>query len=161
MIFSIYNIAFVYQAYIFIDCSSKASKATKQHQWWNVICMMIQPIPCKQTLVYHVAVESNPYFSYTTVLFYCVDAEMTRKVCVSYRLVNSFDPHGLLHVLIVDAIIRLPLSVICEVCSSMFWIDWGNCQNTKSSSYLNLPHFQAPYSNILTHTFHYITFFPF
>ena len=33
------------------------------------------------------------------------------------------------------------------------------CLNTKSSSYLNSPHFQALYSYILTHTFHYITFF--
>ena len=31
--------------------------------------------------------------------------------------------------------------------------------NTKSGSCLNSPHFQALYSYILTHTFHYITFF--
>ena len=35
------------------------------------------------------------------------------------------------------------------------------CLNTKSRSYPNSPHFQAPYSNILTHTFIAITFFLF
>ena len=47
-----------------------------------------------------------------------------------------------------------PIILPCVLC---------NCSelplNTKSSSYPNSPHFQAFYSYILTHTFHYITFF--
>ena len=56
--------------------------------------MMIQHIPCKQTLVCHVAVESNLYLSYTTVLLHCIHIVMTRVVCRPFILMNSFDCHG-------------------------------------------------------------------
>ena len=42
--------------------------------------MIIQHKPCKQTLVCHVAVESNLYFSYASVLLHCIDTAMTSVV---------------------------------------------------------------------------------
>ena len=72
--------------------------------------MMIQHVPCKQTLVCHVAVENNLYFSYTTALLYCINTVMTRVVYMSYIVVKSFDCHGPLHVLFVVEIIQLLLS---------------------------------------------------
>ena len=51
-------------------------------------------IPCKRAPVCHVAVESNLYFRYTTVLLYCIDAVMPRVLCRPIRLMNSFDCHG-------------------------------------------------------------------
>ena len=74
--------------------------------------MMIQHIPCKQTLVCHVAVESNLYLSYTTVLLHCIHIVMTRVVCRPFILMNSFDCHGSLHVLFVIKITWLLLSAL-------------------------------------------------
>ena len=86
------------------------SNANKWHQWSIVILMMIQHIPCKQTLLCHVVVERNLYFSYATVLLHCINAVMTRVVCRPFTLINSFDHHGFSYVLFVIKIIRLLLS---------------------------------------------------
>ena len=53
--------------------------------------MMIQHVPCKQTLVCHVAVENNLYFSYTTALLYCINTVMTRVawIIVPIALIHS------------------------------------------------------------------------
>ena len=67
-------------------------------------------IPCKRAPVCHVAVESNLYFSYASVLLHCIDTVMTRVLCRPFRLINSFDCNGFLHVLFVIKIIQLPLS---------------------------------------------------
>ena len=69
--------------------------------------------------------------------------------------------------------ITLPMPTSLEIFLISIWEQFGDDKkvirvlrtcvihlNTKSSSYLNSPHFQALYSNKLTHTFHYITFFP-
>ena len=53
--------------------------------------MMIQRMPCKQTLLCHVVVESNLYFIFATGLLYCIDAVMTRVVFRQFRLIKSFD----------------------------------------------------------------------
>ena len=102
------------------------SKATKHHQWFIVIHMIIQHIPCKQTLVCHVAVESNLYFRYATVVLYCINAVMTRVVCRPFRLMISFDCHGSSYNLFVVMIIQSLLSAFCDVCKYMFRMDWGN-----------------------------------
>ena len=60
----------------------------------------------------HVAVESNLYFSYTSVLLHCIDTVMTRVVCRPFILIHSFDRNGFSHVLSVVEIIRLPLSAL-------------------------------------------------
>ena len=124
-IYQFYNIAFMYQAYKLIDCNFNVSKATKQHQWSIVILMMIQHIHCKQTLLCHVAVESNLYFTYTTVLLHCIDTVMTRVVFRPFRLMNSYDHHGFLYILFVVEIIWLPLSALlwlyANTCSE--WIE--------------------------------------
>ena len=101
---------FVYQAYIYIDYSFKVSKATKQYQWSIIILMMIQHIPCKWTLVCHVVVKNNLYLRYASVLLDCINAVMTRVVCRPFILIETFDPHGPLHVMFVVKIIGLPLS---------------------------------------------------
>ena len=63
-------------------------------------------IPCKRARVCHVAVESNLYFSYASVLLHCIDTVMTRVVCSRpFRLINSFDRNGFSHVLFVVEII--------------------------------------------------------
>ena len=115
----------MYQAYKLIDCNFNVSKATKQHQWSIVILMMIQHIHCKQTLLCHVAVESNLYFTYTTVLLHCIDTVMTRVVFRPFRLMNSYDHHGFLYILFVVEIIWLPLSALlwlyANTCSE--WIE--------------------------------------
>jgi hypothetical protein len=69
-------------------------------------------IPCKRAPVYHVAVESNLYFSYPIALLHCIDAVMTRVVCMSNTLINSFDCHGFSLVLFVIKIIQLLLSAL-------------------------------------------------
>ena len=51
---------------------------------------MIQHIPCKQTLVCHVAVQSHLYLSYTSVLLHCTNTLMTRVLCRPFILINSF-----------------------------------------------------------------------
>jgi hypothetical protein len=56
--------------------------------------MMIQYIPCKQNLVSHAAINSYLYLSYAIVLLHCIDAVMTRVVCMPFRLINSFHCHG-------------------------------------------------------------------
>ena len=66
-------------------------------------------IPCKQAPVCHVAVESNLYFSYTSVLLHCIDTVMTQVVHRPFRLIHSFDCNGFLHILFVVEIIRSPL----------------------------------------------------
>ena len=101
---------FVYNAHVLINYTFKTSNANKQHQSSIVILMMIQHIPCKRTLVCHVAVESNPYLSYTSVLLHCINTVMTRVVFRPFRLMNSFDRNCFLHVLFVIEIIWLPLS---------------------------------------------------
>ena len=89
----------------------KMKNGNKQHQWSIVILMMIHYIPCKQTLLCHVVNESNLYFSDTTVVLHCINAVLTRVVCSRpFRLINSFDHHGFLHILFVVKIIWLPLS---------------------------------------------------
>ena len=72
--------------------------------------MMIHYIPCKQTLVCHVAVERNLFFSYATVLLYWIDAVMTRVGCRPFTLIKSIDPHSPLYILFVVKIIQLPLA---------------------------------------------------
>ena len=49
------------------------------------------------TLIYsdHVAVGSNLYFSYTSVLMHCIDAVLTKVLCRPCIVVNPCDPHGL------------------------------------------------------------------
>ena len=74
--------------------------------------MIIQHIPCKQTLVCHVAVESNLYFNYASVLLHCIDEVMTRVACRPYILIKSFDQHGSLHVLFDIKIIQLLWSIL-------------------------------------------------
>ena len=69
-------------------------------------------IPCKQALVCHAAVESNLYFSYSTVLLYCINTVMTRVVFRPFILINSFDCNGFLHILFVIKIIWSPLSAL-------------------------------------------------
>ena len=70
-------------------------------------------IPCKQALVCHVAVESNLYFSYASVLLYCINEGMTRVVCSRpFILIHSFDCNGFSHVLFVVEIIQSPLSAL-------------------------------------------------
>ena len=70
-------------------------------------------IPCKQAPVCHVAVESNPYFSYAFVLLHCIDTVMTRVVCSKpFGFIHSFDRNDFLHVLFVVEIIRSPLSAL-------------------------------------------------
>ena len=112
-----YNILYLwYCVCIIILCYHgswiQTPKATKQHQWFIVILMMIQHIPCKWAPVCHVAVESNLYFSYAIVLLHCINAVMTRVVCRPFRLINSFDCHGSLHILFVVKIIGKPLSAL-------------------------------------------------
>ena len=109
-IYLLHSFDLVYQTYVLVDCTFKVSKATKQHQWFIVILMIIHYIPCKQTLVCHVAVESNLYFSYASVLLHCIYTVMTRVVCWPFRLINSFDCHGSSHIMFVIKIIQLPLS---------------------------------------------------
>ena len=86
--------------------------ATKQHQRLFIILMMIQHIPCKQTLICHVAIESYLYFSYAVVLLHCIDTEITRVVRRPFILINSFFLNNSLHLLFVLKIIGLPLSVL-------------------------------------------------
>ena len=93
-IYQFHSIAFVYQAYTLRDCSFNTSKATKHHQWLIYKLVIIQHIPCKQTLVCHVAVESNLYFSYIIVLLYWIDAVMTRVIYRPFILIKYFDCHG-------------------------------------------------------------------
>ena len=88
------------------------SKVTKQHQWSFVILIMIQYIPCKWTQICHVVVESNLYFSYTTVLLHYINRVMTRVVCRPFTLMNSFDHHGSSHILFVVEIIQSLLSAL-------------------------------------------------
>ena len=109
---SVYGIDFMYQTYLLIIYHFKASKATKQHQWSIIILMMIQHIPCKQASIFHVAVESNLYFSYTIVLLHCINTVMTRVVWRPFTLINSFDRHGFLHVMFVIKIIQSSLSAL-------------------------------------------------
>ena len=112
-IFHFYGIIFVYNAYVLIKKIIKTLNANKQHQWSIVILMMIQHIPCKQALVCHVAVESNLYFSYASVLLHCIDTVMTRVVCSRlFGLIHSFDRNGFLHVLFVIKIIQSLLSAL-------------------------------------------------
>ena len=82
-------------------------KIKQKHQWSIVILMMIHYIPCKQTLLCHVVVESN-----TAVLLHCINAVMTRVVFRPFTLINSFDCHGSSHVIFVIKIIQSPLSAL-------------------------------------------------
>ena len=109
-IFHFYGIIFVYIAHVLMNYIIKALNGNKQHQWSVVILMMIQHIPCKQAPVCHVAVESNPYFSYAIVFLHCINTVMTRVVFRPFRLIHSFDRNGFLHVLLIIKIIQLPLS---------------------------------------------------
>ena len=111
-IFHCYSIIFVYNAYVLINYIIKTLNANIQHQWSIVILIMIQPIPCKQASICHVAVESNLYFSYASVLLHCIDTVMTRVVCRPFRLINSFDCNGFSHVLFVIKIIQSLLSAL-------------------------------------------------
>ena len=111
-IYHFYSIVFVYFAYLLIHINIKMSKANKQHQWLIIILMMLQHKPCKQTLLCHVAVESNLYFSYAIVLLHCIYTVMTREVFRPFILVNSYDHHCFSYVLFVIKIIRLPLSAL-------------------------------------------------
>ena len=90
----------------------QTSNATKQHQWTIFIPLMIQHMPCKQTLLCHVVVESNLYFSYTTVLLHCINTVMISVLCRPFILMNSFDCHGSSHILFVVEIIQLLLSAL-------------------------------------------------
>ena len=104
------------------------TKATKQHQWSIVIHMMIHYIPCKQTLVCHVAVESNLYFSCASVLPHCIDTVMTRVVCRPFRLIKFFLPWLLAHLVWYQdhPIVALSTSVMyANTCS-----EWINAMGT-------------------------------
>lgn len=105
-------IACVYQANVIKDCSLEASKVTKHHQDKVYLLMMIQHIPRKQILVYHVAVWNTLYFKLHKCIASLHYAVMTRVVSMPFIMVNSFDPHGPLHVEFVVDIIPLPLSVL-------------------------------------------------
>ena len=111
-IYHFYGIIFLYYAYLLRYLIIKTSKANKQYQWSIIILMMIQNMPCKQTLLCHVVVESNLYFSYTTVLLHCIDTVMSRVVCRPFILIHSFDRNGFSHVLFVIKIIWLLLSAL-------------------------------------------------
>ena len=137
-IFHFYGIIFVYNAYVLINLISKTSNANKQHQWSIIILMMIQHIPCKWTLLCHVVVESNLYFSYTTVLLHCIDAVMTREVCRPFTLIHSFDCNGSFQFFFVVKIIQSPLSSFCDVCKYMFRIDWSNGHNNQCNEAIQL-----------------------
>ena len=106
-----YKIAFMYQAYILMIkvWNVKSNQTTSMincHSYDDTA------IPCKQTLVCHVAVESILYFSYTSVLLHCINTVMIGVVCRPCRLINSFFYHGSSHVLFVVKIIKLPLSAL-------------------------------------------------
>ena len=97
---------------------------------------MIQHIPCKQTLICHVAVESNLYSSYTSVLFHCMDTIMTQAVFRPFRSMNSFDRNGSLHVLFVVKIIQLLLSALLWCMQIHHRMDWGNGHNNWCSNHV-------------------------
>ena len=67
-------------------------------------------IPCKRASICHVAVESNLYFSYASVLLHCINTVMTRVVCRPFILIHSFDRNGFLYILFIIKIIQLLLS---------------------------------------------------
>ena len=112
MLYYIHIIISVYFAHVLIYLIFKMSKANKQHKWSIAILMMIQHIPCKQTQICHVVVESNLYFSYASVLLHCIDTVMTRVVRRPFRLIKYFDCHGSSHILFFVKIIQFLLSAL-------------------------------------------------
>ena len=71
---------------------------------------MIHCIPCKQTLLSHVAVKNNLYFSFAILLLHSINAGMTRVVYRPLILIKSFDHHGSSNVLFVVEIIQSLIS---------------------------------------------------
>ena len=94
---------------------------------------MIQHIPCKQTLVCHVAVKRNLCFSYTAVLLYCINTVTTRVVCRPFKLIYSCDHHDSLHTLFVVKSSNRHSQYLCDVCTYMLKIYLGNGHNNQCS----------------------------
>ena len=111
-IFHFYGIILVYNTYVLIKTNYQNVKCKHTTSIINCHSYDDTTIPCNRAPVCHVAVESNLYFSYASVLLHCINTVMTRIVFRPFRLIHSFDCNGFLHVLFVVEIIWLPLSAL-------------------------------------------------